>query len=305
MAAKEPVALGRAELLDLDRALATEWRLTNSTGAWAAGTALGATTRPQQAILAVPAEGERSRVLVAKVDAELELGDGERVSLATNEYHDGTINPTGYLWLENARLEDGQVSWRWRVRDAEIEETIALAPGRRAVVLRYRLVRAPRPVRLRLTPFMTDRDADHHTIGAHDWRFRVHVGPHGCRVQAREGAQTVGLFGWTAHARGRTPATSVETGHWYWRFLHRHERWFGRPHLEDLHAPCLLGYDLQADEAAWLVLTIEPDDLDRPERLHPETWLPRPAPARRVGRSGGQRGLDRGPVLGQPGRAGA
>src|SRR5439155_14446361 len=91
------------------------------------------------------------------------------------------------------------------------------------------------------------------TTGAHDWRFLLEPRRGGCVTRAWDGATPVWLTGWTAHARGRTPARMVETGNWYWRFLHRHERWFGRPHLEDLHAPCLFAFTLREGEAAWLV----------------------------------------------------
>jgi predicted glycogen debranching enzyme len=271
MSVDTTASLGRTELLDLDRALQTEWALRNRVGATAAGTALGANTRPEHGLLTVPS-GDARRLLVSRVEEEVELADGERISLSTNEYHDGTIHPSGYLLLEEVSLGGSAPTWRWRAREIALQKTVVLAPGRRAVAVRYLVLRAPGPVPLRLTPLLTDRDAGALTVGAHDWRFSVDPRRGGCVVRAWDGGTPVWLSGWTAHARGRTPARVVETGLWYWQFLHRHERWVGRPHLEDLHAACLFSYSLREGEAAWLVAGAD-DEPGALERLHPEHWL--------------------------------
>jgi len=265
----------RADLLNLDRSLAAEWTLTNRVGTYAAGTALGARTRPQHGLLSVP-DGERRRLLLAKVDEEVELADGERIALGCNEYHDGTIHPLGHLWLEAARPEAPAPAWRWRAREVTIEKTVSLASSRGAVVVRYRVVRAPGPVRLRLTPLMVQRDADELTTGAWDWRFGVETHPGGCSVRAWPDATMVGLAAWSSEGRRRVPALVVETGHWYWRFLLRHERWFGRAHVEDLHAPCVVDYLLHPGECAYLAVGAEADPAEL-LAARPERWLPRDA----------------------------
>jgi predicted glycogen debranching enzyme len=270
------VCLERDELVNPAVAMANEWRLPNGRGGYAAGTAAGANTRSSHGLL-VGLTGSSQRVLVAKVDEEIELDerdDGERIALATNEYHDGTLHPTGHLHLEGWANDGARVGWRWRVRDVGLEKTIAVAQGQNRTIVRYRLFESAFPLRLRLTPFLTDRAPEACTKGALEWRWLLEPRAQGVVVRSGAGGTPVGLFAWRGRGRGdREPGRFVETGIWYWRFLHRADREDGREHLEDLYAPGLLVFDLRPGEGVWLALTAEPADLADPERIDPELDL--------------------------------
>src|SRR5262245_57943299 len=230
------VCLERDKLVDANLAMAHEWRLSNERGSYAAGTAAGANTRSSHGLLVV-ATGVRRRVLVAKVDEEVELDerdDGERIALATNEYHDGTLQPTGHLHLEGWANDGARVGWRWRVRDVGLEKTIAVAQNQSRTIVRYRLFESPFPLRLRLTPFLCDRPPDACTRGAMEWRWRLEPGAQGVVARSAEDATPIGLFAWRGRGRAdREPGRFVETGIWYWRILHRADRQEGRESVED------------------------------------------------------------------------
>jgi predicted glycogen debranching enzyme len=270
------VCLERDALVNPSVGLANEWRLPNGRGGYAAGTAAGANSRSSHGLLVAAGEAG-PRVLVAKVDEELELDEregGERIALATNEYHDGTLYPTGYLHLEGWACDGARVGWRWRARDVGLEKTIAVAEGQNRTIVRYRLFDSAFPLRLRLTPFLTDRPPDAGASGAFDWRWLLEPRPQGVVARSREGATPVGLFAWRGRGHDdREPGRFVETGIWYWRILHRADRDEGREHLEDLYAPGLLAFDLRPGEGVWLALTAEPADLADPERIDPEADL--------------------------------
>jgi predicted glycogen debranching enzyme len=268
--------LEREQLVDPSMAFASEWLLANGRGSYAAGTAVGANSRSRHGLLVADLGGE-PRLLVAKVDEELELDrrdDGERIALATNEYHDGTLHPTGHLHLEGWANDGARVGWRWRVRDVGLEKTIAVARDQNRTIVRYRLFESAFPLRLRLTPFLADRAPDGGTRGALGWRWLLEERPQGVVARSAEDGTPVGLFAWRGRARGdRKPGRFVETGIWYWRFLHRADRDEGREHVEDLYSPGLLVFDLRPGEGVWLALTSEPSDLADPERIDPEADL--------------------------------
>ncbi len=167
-----PVRLVRHELLDIQSSLETEWIITNGRGGYASSTAIGVNTRRYHGTLVASTPTGR-RVLVAKIDDEIELSDGERIGLSTNEFHDGTLHPAGYLHLEEMWLDGTLPTWRWRIRDVEIEKSMSIVHGQNTVIIRYRVTSANARIRLRLAPFVTDRDFHTETKGSHDWRFQV------------------------------------------------------------------------------------------------------------------------------------
>src|SRR5206468_6386493 len=132
------------------------------------------------------------------------------------EHHDGTIQPVGYLWLEEFRLDGTIPTWRYRCREVESEKTLWHARDRNTTFIRYAVLDAPGTVRLHLEPFVAHRDHDAQTRGDPTWWFAVESSADRCRVVAFPGATPL----WLRVTGGRF----VPTGIWYWRFLHRLER---------------------------------------------------------------------------------
>src|SRR6266705_5198144 len=83
-----------------------EWFVTNGLGGYAAGSVAGATTRSYHGLLVAALRPPVERdVLVTKIDEEVKLPSGHQLKLGVNEYHDGTIDPQGYQYLESVSLE--------------------------------------------------------------------------------------------------------------------------------------------------------------------------------------------------------
>src|SRR5213079_2678674 len=89
--------LGREICADVQAGLNHEWLVTNGLGGYAAGSILGATTRSYHGLLVAALHPPVARtVLIAKIDEEVILPDGQTCKLGVNEYQDGTIDPQGY-----------------------------------------------------------------------------------------------------------------------------------------------------------------------------------------------------------------
>lgn len=260
-----PTCLERSALVDVERGLTTEWRLTNEVGVYASGSSLGATTRASHGLLVSSRRGE-PRVLFAKVDEEIELchrEGGDRLALGTNEYEDGTVHPLGYLWLERFVADCRWVGWHWRMRGVALEKTVVLAPDRERTVIRYRLVDGAHPIVLRVTPFATDRLASETRRAPADGMPDVESGAAGAIVRASSASTPFGFFGSPPDGSGATrSARFVATGHWYWRFRRRLEGG-----VDDLFAPGLLAFELEPGDSCWVALSAEPEDLAAPENI--------------------------------------
>src|SRR4051794_14416801 len=109
----------------LDASAAREWLVADGRGGYAMGTVSGLRTRRYHGLLVAAMEppGRRMLGLVA-LDVALVFGDS-RVSLATNEWADGTIAPRGYRHLARFDWDDGVPRWQWTVGDVVIERELA------------------------------------------------------------------------------------------------------------------------------------------------------------------------------------
>ncbi|MEV0560508.1 amylo-alpha-1,6-glucosidase [Dactylosporangium sp. NPDC050588] len=153
------IRFGRQVCGDLDAAASREWLVTDGLGGYAMGTVAGLRTRRYHGLLVVAAPGAASRSLgLAALDPVVRAG-GRVFRLATDEWAGGAVDPAGHTHLAEFRLVDGVPCWRWDLGDVVLEREIAMAHGRSAVGVVFRVLRAPRPVELELTPLCTWRDA--------------------------------------------------------------------------------------------------------------------------------------------------
>ena len=247
--------LGRDICSDVEAGLNREWLVTNGLGGYASGSILGATTRSYHGLLVAALHPPVERtVLVTKIDEELELHDGQLLKLGVNEYHDGSIDPQGYQYLDTVSLEGDIVCFSYQVQDGlKLEKRVWMEYGQNTTYVQYRLYdeeTSNAPVALRLSPFCLFRDHHRTTQGANDWHFLVENLGNSCRVRAYEGAISFQLIA------GLT-AQFTSTGVWYWRVLHRRDRERGLPELDDVYQPGIFDVQITPGGCITLVLSAE------------------------------------------------
>ena len=152
------IAFGRQVCGNLDAGAAHEWLVTDGLGGYAMGTVAGLRTRRYHGLLIVAAPGASARRLgLAALDPLVRIGE-RVVGLATDEWAGGAVDPAGHVHLATFRLDGGVPCWRWDLGDVVLQREIAMAHGRPAVGVLFRLLHSPRPVTLELTPLCTWRD---------------------------------------------------------------------------------------------------------------------------------------------------
>lgn len=139
-----PVTLNRSICCDLNETIAREWLITNGLGAYATGTVAGVLTRMEHGLLvARTPQSAIPQLLLAKIDEEV-VFDQRTYYLGTNEYRDGTLNPSGFVHLETFRLEEGFPVFTYRFGGIDgmvLEKRIWMQQGRDTTYIQYRLVR--------------------------------------------------------------------------------------------------------------------------------------------------------------------
>ena len=152
------IAFGRQVCGNLDAGAGHEWLVTDGLGGYAMGTVAGLRTRRYHGLLVIAAPGASARRLgLAALDPLVRIGD-RVVRLATDEWVGGAVDPAGHIHLASFRLDGGVPCWCWDLGDVVLQRKIAMAHGRPAVGVLFRLLHSPRPVKLELTPLCTWRD---------------------------------------------------------------------------------------------------------------------------------------------------
>ncbi|MEJ2087216.1 MAG: amylo-alpha-1,6-glucosidase [Gammaproteobacteria bacterium] len=234
------------ELHHFESASSREWLVTNGIGGFACGTVSGAVTRRYHGLLVAALRPPTDRaVMVSKVDV-VATYRGQRMALGANEFADGTIAPRGYMLLDGFRLEGSRPVWRYVIGDAEIEQSIWMAPGENTTYLRLTVNRSSAPVLLELSPLCTHRDYHHQNRGASAMQCTERCD--GFEIRANE------------HAGYRVTGDHAEfkaAPEWYWGFRHRVETARGLDDIEDLFRPGVLTATLAESQSITLTISTE------------------------------------------------
>ncbi len=236
---------------DLEPALRREWLVTNGLGGYASGTIAGINTRRYHGLLVAALQPPVARTVLVRGLQEKALYDGRSYPLSTHEYADGTIDPQGYRYLREFRLEGMLPVWVFELGDALLERRICMRYGSNTAYIVYRLTRGTHSITLTVTPLMTYRDF-HSLRSGQGWQPQTEaVSSQGVRITADDGAVPYWLL---ANA-----GSFVSGGTWWWNFSYREEAARGLDDRDDLFAPGTFTYTLAPDEPWTLALTTEPD----------------------------------------------
>lgn len=161
----------RDELLNLEDSLHREYLDTNGIGGYASSTLLDCHTRKYHGLLvaSLPELGGRF-VLLSKMDSSIMVGKKE-FYLCTTKYP-GVYYPTGHQFLEKVET-DPVPSSLYRIGDILLRKSVAMVQGENTVLIRYELIEAGKPIRLRLRPQMAYRGI--HELQASNMSVQVKV----------------------------------------------------------------------------------------------------------------------------------
>ncbi len=228
--------------------------MTNGLGGFASGTLAGTNTRRYHGLLVAALAPPVERTVLAGGLVEWASYEGRRYPLSTHQYGDGTIDPHGYLHIQEFALDGMLPIWTFALGDALLERRVWMEYRANTTYVHYRLVRGAHLLELDVTPLITYRGF--HTLSSGGgWRPVVERAPGGVMIRAFEGARPF----WLLSDAGRF----VEGGDWYWNFLHQEETARGLDDRSDLYAPGRFVVSLARGEGLTLVMTMEPDaDLD-------------------------------------------
>ena len=151
------LTFNKAELVNLEYALQREIFATNRAGGYTNTTIVCCNTRKYHGLLVVPIDtfGGKNHVLLSGVDETVVQHD-KAFNLGIHRY--GAIyEPRGHKYIVDFEI-DKNTAITYRVGGVCLRKEILLAHNKDQVLLRYTLLEAHSPTKLRLKPFLAFRD---------------------------------------------------------------------------------------------------------------------------------------------------
>jgi predicted glycogen debranching enzyme len=178
---------GRAFCGSLETAESREWLVTNGIGGYASGTIAGGMSRRYHGLLIAALQPPVGRMhLVAGLDETVRYG-GEEFALATHRWTDGTVEPKGFQYIDNFRLDGTTPVWTYALAGARLEKRVWMQQGADTTYVQYKLLDGVAPAEIELNALVNYRDF-HASTHAGDWRMRIEAVEHGVKVVAFDGA---------------------------------------------------------------------------------------------------------------------
>ena len=242
------VHFGREVCGNLEAADAREWLVTNGIGGFASGTIAGGMTRRYHGLLIAALKPPVGRThLVAGLDEVVRYASAE-YSLATHTWTSGAVDPTGYLYLEDFRLDGMMPVWTFALADALLEKRVWMRDGENTTYVQYTVTRGNGVLEMDVKALVNYRDF-HGSTHADDWHMNIAPIEHGVKVVAFEEATPFYL---------RSATASCEPRHeWYRNCFLAVERERGLDDSEDHLFGALFHAKLGVGASVTFVLTTE------------------------------------------------
>ncbi|HEX4137841.1 MAG TPA: amylo-alpha-1,6-glucosidase [Bryobacteraceae bacterium] len=234
-----------------------EWLETNGLGGFASSTIAGANTRRYHGLLIAATQPPAVRcLLLSKLEETLIVGD-RRFDLSTNLYP-GCVHPEGYRYLSGFRMDPFPI-FVFEAGGVTIEKRVCMVHGENTVVVEYEVSGGSPDCRLELRPLIAFR-------GYHDLT-------HENSALNGDLKQTAGSFSIQPYPGlpelhvAHNARSLKRRGHWYFHFEYPVERDRGLDYQEDLFCPCVLEFDLVANQPAVVIASTAMHQADESARL--------------------------------------
>lgn len=174
-------------MINLEFSLSREQLRTNRAGAYACNTIAGCNTRKYHGLLVCPQPGidDDNHVLLNGLDETIIQND-EEFNLGIRRYKGGHYNPRGHKYIR--AYEIGAVPcYTYRVGGVIMTKEILFAGRQDRILIRYKLIDAHSPTRIRFRPFTSFRNVHFLTQANFDADTSVEMLPNGTKMRLYKG----------------------------------------------------------------------------------------------------------------------
>ncbi len=261
----------KSQLVNLEYALNRELLRSNRAGSYANSTIINCNTRRYHGLLVThqPGIDNENHVLLSSLDETVIQMDSE-FNLGIHKYPGGIYNPKGHKYLRDFVTEP-YPKMTYRVGGVILTKEMVFTTREDRMIIKYTLVDAHSPTKLRLKPFLAFRNI--HALSKEnifaDKKFeRV---PQGIKVRMYQGYTDLFMQISTENEYTHVPD-------WYYSIEYQEEMERGYEFLEDLYIPGFFEFDIEKGESVYFAAgtkELAPASMKRAFNAELEKRIPR------------------------------
>jgi predicted glycogen debranching enzyme len=258
----------------IQRALNTEWLLTNGLGGYAMGTALGVNTRRYHGLLVAATKPPVGRIvalhsMIEQLVIPRDDGSEEVIDLSTQQFVEGDgqpmLHPDGWRTLRSFSNGNARQIWNHEFSAGTLERELNVRSADNGLNILYRLQSTRDRVTLRVRPIIALRDF--HAIEAHQGSHeslivRVEENP---MVTFRRGELAFSMHAW-ADEEHPNAAWKSDSQVWH-SFCYVKDRERGQGWVESIQSPGFFEFSIKRGQRPVILSAV----LSRPGFSDPRT----------------------------------
>jgi predicted glycogen debranching enzyme len=224
------IKFDKTQLINLEYSLRSELLRSNRAGAFASTTIINCNTRKYHGLLVVPQPqfGSDPHVLLSSLDETVIQHDAD-FNLGIHKYQNGAYAPKGHKYVRNFEL-DPTPKITYRVGGVVLEKEMLFSSHENQVLLKYTLVEANSPTKLRFKPFLAFRNVHQLSKANIDTNKKYEAVANGIKVVMYEGYSPLFI-------QFSAKPEYVHVPDWYYNIEYTHESLRGYDSVEDLYVP--------------------------------------------------------------------
>ncbi len=227
----------KAQLVNTEYSLKKEFIRTNRAGSFASSTIINCNTRKYHGLLICPIDtfGGQNHILLSSLHETI-TQHGASFNLGIHKYP-GDYNPKGHKYVQEYEV-DPNPAITYRVGGVVLKKELLLVEKEQRILVKYTLLEAHSPTKIRLQPFLAFRDIHALTKANMDANTRAEEIPNGIKVRLYEGFPYL-------HMQTSRSSEFVHAPDWYYNIEYKEEKIRGYECHEDLFVPGYFELDIK------------------------------------------------------------
>ncbi|MDO9512318.1 MAG: amylo-alpha-1,6-glucosidase [Bacteroidales bacterium] len=246
------ISFDKNQMINLEFSLLHEQLRTNRAGAYACTTIAGCNTRKYHGLLVCPQPGidDDNHVLLSGLDETIIQND-EEFNLGIRRYKGGTYNPRGHKYIRMYEI-DAVPRYTYRVGGVILTKEILFASRQDRIMIRYKLIEAHSPTRIRFKPFTAFRNVHFLTMANFDADTSAQNVKNGIKMRLYKGYTPLFM-------QFSKEPEYVHAPDWYYQVEYQKEIDRGYEAHEDLFVPGYFEMSIKKGES--IIFTASTEDI--------------------------------------------